>query len=140
MSTEQWLDFLGISMDPKKAEGLRYTVNLVTPDNGEKYAIELENATLTNIKGFQAAKPDLTVTVNRVDLNRVMMGVASFDQLADEGKVRFEGDRTVIAKLRDLMVTFAPDFEILPGTAPTERQVPPGRSLALPSSGLIQTD
>jgi alkyl sulfatase BDS1-like metallo-beta-lactamase superfamily hydrolase len=140
MSTEQWLDFLGISMDPKKAEGLRYTVNLVTPDNGEKYAIELENATLTNIKGFLAAKPDLTVTVNRADLNRVMMGVASFDQLADEGKARFDGDRTVIHKLRDLMVTFTPDFEILPGTAPTERQVPPGRTFALPASGLIQTD
>ena len=140
MSTEQWLDFLGISMDPKKAEGLRYTVNLVTPDNGEKYAIELENATLTNIKGFLAAKPDLTVTLNRADLNRVMMGVASFDQLADEGKARFDGDRTVIHKLRDLMVTFTPDFEILPGTAPTERQVPPGRSFALPASGMIQTD
>ncbi len=56
------------------------------------------NATLTNIKGFQAPKPDLTVTVNRADLNRVMMGVATFDQLADEGKARFEGDRTVIAQ------------------------------------------
>jgi alkyl sulfatase BDS1-like metallo-beta-lactamase superfamily hydrolase len=140
MSTEQWLDFLGISMDPKKAEGLRYTINLVTPDNGEKYAIELENATLTNIKGFIAARPNLTVTVNRADLNRVMMGVASFDQLADEGKARLEGDPAIIGKLRDLMVTFTPDFEILPGTAPTGRQVPPGRSFALPASGLIQTD
>jgi alkyl sulfatase BDS1-like metallo-beta-lactamase superfamily hydrolase len=140
MSTEQWLDFLGISMDPKKAEGLRYTINLVTPDNGEKYAIELENATLTNIKGFLAAKPDLTVTLNRADLNRVMMGVASFDQLGDEGKARFVGDRTIIHKLRDLMVTFTPDFEVLPGTAPNARQVPPGRSFALPATGLIETD
>ena len=118
MTTEQWLDFLGISMDPKKAEGLNYTINLVTPDNGEKYAIELSNATLTNIEGFQAPKPDLTITVNRADLNRVMMGVATFDQLAQEGKARFDGDRSVIYKLRDLMVTFTPDFEILPGTAP----------------------
>ena len=47
-----------------------------------------------------------------------MMGVATFDQLADEGKARFDGDRTIIHKLRDLMVTFTPDFEILPGTAP----------------------
>jgi alkyl sulfatase BDS1-like metallo-beta-lactamase superfamily hydrolase len=140
MSTEQWLDFLGISMDPKKAEGLHYTANLVTPDNGEKYGIELENATLTNIKGFLVAKPDLTITVNRADLNRVMMGVATFDQLAEEGKARIEGDRTIIHKLRDLMVTFTPDFEILPGTAPSERQVPPGRTFALPANGLTQTD
>jgi alkyl sulfatase BDS1-like metallo-beta-lactamase superfamily hydrolase len=140
MSTEQWLDFLGISMDPKKAEGLHYVVNLVTPDNGEKYAVELENATLTNIKGFLAPKPDLTITLNRSDLNRVMMGIAGFDQLADEGKVRFEGDRSIIHKLRDMMVTFSPDFEILPGTAPTERQVPPGRPFAVPAQGMTQPD
>jgi len=140
MSTEQWLDFLGISMDPKKAAGLSYKINLVTPDNGEKYAIELENATLTNIKGFLVPKPDLTVTVNRADLNRVIGGVASFDQLATEGKAKFDGDREIIHKLRDLMVTFTPDFEVLPGTAPSQRQVPPGRSFALPTSGLTLTD
>jgi alkyl sulfatase BDS1-like metallo-beta-lactamase superfamily hydrolase len=132
MTTEQWLDFLAISMDPKKSEGLHYRINLVTPDNGEKFAVELENATLTTIAGFQIAKPDLTITVNRADLNRVMMGVAGFDQLATEGKAKFDGDRTIIGKLRDLMVTFTPDFEILPGTAPTQRQVPPGRPFALP--------
>jgi len=132
MSTDQWLDFLAISMDPKKSEGLQFKINLVTPDNGEKFAIELENATLTNIKGFQEPKPDLTITLDRADLNRVMMGAASFDQLADEGKARFEGDRAIIHTLRDLMVTFTPDFEILPGTAPTQRQVPPGRPFVLP--------
>ena len=133
MTTEQWLDFIAISMDPKKSEGLQFKINLVTPDNGEKFAIELENATLTNIKGFQEPKPDLTITLDRADLNRVMMGTASFDQLAQEGKARFDGDRTIIGKLRDLMITFTPDFEILPGTAPTRRQVPPGRPFEVPN-------
>jgi alkyl sulfatase BDS1-like metallo-beta-lactamase superfamily hydrolase len=36
MSTELFLNFLGIRMDSRKAEGLRFTINLVTPDNGEK--------------------------------------------------------------------------------------------------------
>ncbi len=137
MSTGQWLDFLGISLDPKKAEGLHYTLNLVTPDNGEKYAVELNNATLTNIKGFLAPRPDLTITVNRADLNRVMMGVATFDQLADESKAGFDGDRKIIHKLRDLLVTFTPDFEILPGTAPTQHQVPPGRPFSLPETSTL---
>jgi alkyl sulfatase BDS1-like metallo-beta-lactamase superfamily hydrolase len=141
MTTGHYLDFLGISMDPKRAEGLEFTVNLVTPDNGEKYIVELSNATLTNIEGFQDPNPDPTLTVDRADLNRVMMGVASFDQPAQEGKARFDGDRTVIAKLRDLMVTFKPDFEILPGTAPTQRQVPPERPFAMPDvSTLIHAE
>jgi alkyl sulfatase BDS1-like metallo-beta-lactamase superfamily hydrolase len=66
MSTELFLNFLAIRMDSRKAEGLRFTINLITPDNGEKFLIELENATLTNIQGFQSDKPDLTVTINRV--------------------------------------------------------------------------
>jgi alkyl sulfatase BDS1-like metallo-beta-lactamase superfamily hydrolase len=125
MSTEQWLDFVGISMDPKKAEGLRFTINLVTPDNGEKFVVEMSNATLTTIGGFQAAKPDLTVTVNRAELNRVMMGQASFDDLIAEGKAKFDGNRAGFDQLRSILVAFTPDFEILPGTAPKQRAAPP---------------
>ena len=132
MPTGFWLDFLGISMDPKRAEGMSLTINLVLPDIGEKYLVELSNATLTNIDGVQSPKPDLTLTLNRADLNRVMLGVATFDSLAQEGRARFDGDRTAIYKLRDLMVTFTPDFEFIPGSAPEKRQVPPGRPFVLP--------
>ena len=118
MSTENWLDFLGISMDPKKADGMRFTINLVTPDNDEKYLVEMSNATLTNIKGEQAKNPDLTITLNRADLNMVMMGVNSFDDLIQAGKAKFDGDRKPFDQLRGLMVSFTPNFEILPGTAP----------------------
>jgi alkyl sulfatase BDS1-like metallo-beta-lactamase superfamily hydrolase len=118
MSTEQWLDFVGISMNPKKAEGMRFIINLATPDNGEKFVVEMSNATLTSIKGFQAPKPDLTVTVNRADLNQVMMGVASFDDLIKAGKAKFDGNRAGFDQLRSILVPFTPDFEILPGTAP----------------------
>ena len=118
MSTEQWLDFVGISMDPKRAEGLRFTINLVTPDNGEQFVIEMSNATLTTIKGFQAPKADLTITVNRAELNRVMMGIASFDDLIAAGQAKFEGNRAGFDQLRSILVPFTPDFEIMPGTAP----------------------
>ncbi len=125
MSTEQWLDFVGISMDPKKAEGLKFTINLVTPDNGEQYAVEMSNATLTTIKGFQAKNPDLTITVNRADLNGVMMGQTSFDDLIKAGKAKFDGDRTGFDQLRSILVPFTPDFEILPGTALRQHANPP---------------
>ncbi len=131
MSTELWLDFLGISMDPKRAEGLQFTINLVTPDNGEKYLVELSNATLTNIEGQQAKNPDLTVTINRADLNLVMMGLNSFDDLLKNGKATFVGDRKALDQLRGLMVPFAPNFEILPGTAP-QKAAPDLEPFAVP--------
>ena len=78
MSTENWLDFLGIRMDPRKADGMKFVINLVTPDNGEKYLVEMSNSTLTNIKGVQSNSPDLTITINRTDLDTVMTGASTF--------------------------------------------------------------
>jgi alkyl sulfatase BDS1-like metallo-beta-lactamase superfamily hydrolase len=135
MSTENWLDFIGISIDPRKADGMRFTINLVTPDTGEKYLVELSNATLTNIKGEQAKTPDLTITVNRADLNQVMMGVSSFDDLIKAGKATFAGDRKPFDQLRSIIVAFAPNFEIMPGTAARNSgaaDAKPDREFALP--------
>ena len=36
MSTDLWLDFLGIRLDGSKLAGKRFVMNLITPDNGEK--------------------------------------------------------------------------------------------------------
>ena len=92
MSTELFLNFLGIRMDSRKAEGMRFTINLITPDNGEKFLVELENATLTNIKGFLADKPDLTLTINRSDLEQTMMGAKTLDGQIADGTAKVEGD------------------------------------------------
>ncbi len=126
MSTELWLNFLGIRLDSKKAEGLRFVINLTTPDNGEKFVVEMSNATLTNIKGQQAKNANLTITVNRSDLEAVMGGSATFDDLLKAGKAKFDGDRKPFDQLRGLLVTFTPDFELLPGTRPV-RRTPPSR-------------
>jgi alkyl sulfatase BDS1-like metallo-beta-lactamase superfamily hydrolase len=116
MSTELFLNFLGIKMDSRKVEGLRFTMNLVTPDNGEKFLVELENATLTNIAGFQADKPDLTLTINRADLELTMMGAKKLEDQLKDGTARAEGDVSILGKLAAAMVEFDPRFEVMPGT------------------------
>jgi len=116
MSTELFLNFLGIKMDSRKAEGLRFAMNLVTPDNGEKFLIELENATLTNIAGFQAEKPDLTLTINRSELELTMMGVKKLEDQLKDGTAKAVGDVSILGKLAATMVEFDPRFEVMPGT------------------------
>jgi alkyl sulfatase BDS1-like metallo-beta-lactamase superfamily hydrolase len=116
MSTELFLNFLGIRMDSRKAEGMRFTINLVTPDNGEKFIVELENATLTNIKGFLASKPDLTLTINRSDLEVTMTGAKPLEAQIADGTAKVEGDASVLKQLASTMVDFDPRFEIMPGT------------------------
>jgi len=122
MPTELWLNFLGIKLDSRKAGDAAFKVNLFTPDNGEKFVIELSNATLTNIQGYTAADADLSLTMNRSDLTEVMTGAQSFEALVGAGKVTVEGDLSVLGRLAGMMGSFDPLFEILPGTkAPAEQ-------------------
>jgi alkyl sulfatase BDS1-like metallo-beta-lactamase superfamily hydrolase len=118
MSTELFLDFIGIRMDSKEAEALDdFTINLITPDNGEKFAIELSNATFTNVEGFLHDDPDLSITINRSDLEIIMMGVKSFAASIEDGTAQAEGNIDLLAQLASTLVTFHMGFEILPGTA-----------------------
>jgi len=116
MSTGLFLDFVGIRMDSRKIGDLEFTVNLITPDNGEKFVVELSNATLTNLQGFLAEDPDLTITINRTDLEAVMMGVKSLRAQINDGTARAEGDSEILGQLAAAMVVFDPRFEIMPGT------------------------
>ena len=119
LSTEQFLDFLGIRLDSGRAGAREFTINVVTPDSGETYAVELSNGTLTNLAGFLADDPDLTLTINRADLELAMIGeVPLTDQIAD-GRATLEGDPSVLSALGEMLVHFDPSFEILPGTVPS---------------------
>jgi alkyl sulfatase BDS1-like metallo-beta-lactamase superfamily hydrolase len=116
MSTELFLNFLAIRMDSRKAEDMRFTINLITPDNGEQFAVELENATLTNIKGFIAPHPDLTLTINRSDLERTMTGEKTLEAQIADGTAKVEGDPSILKQLASTFVEFDPRFQIMPGT------------------------
>jgi len=117
MSTELFLDFLGIRMDSTQTTGMAFKINLITPDNGEKFIVELSNETLTNIQGYQADDADLTITINRTDLEQVMMGAKSLKAQIEDGTAKTSGDVGILDTLASTMVTFEIGFEILPGTA-----------------------
>lgn len=119
MPTELWLNFLGVKLDARKAGGASFKINLVTPDNGESFVVELVNATLTNIQGYTAPDADLTLTLNRADLTNVMTGQDTFEALVQAGKVKIDGDIGILAQLAGMMGSFDPLFEVMPGTKAT---------------------
>jgi alkyl sulfatase BDS1-like metallo-beta-lactamase superfamily hydrolase len=110
------LDFVGIRLNPERATGKSFIINLILPDIKEKYAIELKNSTFTNIQGFTDPKADLTLTVNRNDLNLVMGGVKTFEELLKGGQAKFEGNIGVLAELKGMLDNFEIGFQIMPGT------------------------
>ena len=61
------------------------------------------------------------------DLERVMGEAATFDQLVQENKAKFEGNRKPFDVLRSALVRFSPDFELLPGTKPAKASTTPAK-------------
>ncbi len=116
MSTQMFLDYLAIRLDSKKVEDMAFAINLITPDNGEKYLMELSNSVLTSIEGYSDPDAELTITINRTDLVPIMIGVTTLDAQVKSGKCTLTGDASVFKKLMAGMVVFTPDFEIMPGT------------------------
>ena len=116
LSTELWLDFLGVRLDSGKAGSREFTINLILSDTDETYVVELSNGTLTNIAGQRAEGADLTLTIERPDLEAVMMGRATMDQQIDKGLAAVEGKRGILDELKGMLVQFDMGFEVMPGT------------------------
>ena len=119
LGTSQFLDFLGIRLDTAKAGDAAWTINLITPDNGQQFVVELSNGTLTNLQGFLADDPDLTITINRTDLEEAMTGAAPLLEQARDGRAVLEGDVRILESLAGMLVHFELGFQIMPGTGGT---------------------
>uniref|UniRef100_A0A0G4HBS2 Metallo-beta-lactamase domain-containing protein n=1 Tax=Chromera velia CCMP2878 TaxID=1169474 RepID=A0A0G4HBS2_9ALVE len=124
MDVGLWLDYLGIRLDPNRAEGLRpfkLTLTVVLEDGSEEtYVVELSNSTLTNVKGFRvpAGHKGLSLNVNRRDIQDVMCGTKTLIELIDAGQAHFEGDISLLRDVATCLVQFDMKFAIMPGTLP----------------------
>lgn len=65
--------------------------------------------------------PDLAITINRSDLEQVMMGKKSFAASIKDGTAKAEGNTGMLAQIAETLVTFQIGFEVLPGTSPEAR-------------------
>ncbi|WP_325436426.1 alkyl/aryl-sulfatase [Pseudomonas nitroreducens] len=113
MDTGLLFDYLGVRMNAQKAEGEDFSINLVLPDKNEQYLLELKNSHLNNIKGVQSESAGQTVTIDRADLNRLMLKEVSPVRLVFEGKLKSSGNPLLLAKLFGMLDDFDFWFDIV---------------------------
>ncbi|MDU4249471.1 alkyl/aryl-sulfatase [Pseudomonas sp.] len=106
MDTGLLFDYLGVRLNAEKAEGEDFAINLVLPDKNEQYLLELKNSHLNNIKGVQSENAGQTVTIDRADLNRLMLKQVSPVRLVFEGKLKSSGNPLLLAKLFGMLEDF----------------------------------
>lgn len=116
MTTSQWWDAMATRVDSQAAGDLQFIINFSTPDTGQDFVVELSGGTLTNIEGFLSDRADATITINRSDLDTVIMGQATLAEQLQAGVGSVGGNQAVLLQLASVLVTFNAGFEILPGT------------------------
>ena len=118
MTTSQWWDSVATRVDSERAVGLNFIINFRLPDTGQDFVVEMSNGTLTNIEGYTADDADATISMDRSDLDQVIMGQATLAEQLQSGNGSVQGNAQVLRDLASTLATFDPAFEILPGTAP----------------------
>ena len=116
MSTELFLNFLGHPHGQPQGRG--HAVHdepchagqwrEVHGRAGERHAHQHQ--------GIPGRKPDLTLTINRSDLEQTMMGAKTLEAQIADGTAKVQGDVNILKQLASTMVDFDPRFEIMPGT------------------------
>ncbi|MBN3757951.1 MBL fold metallo-hydrolase [Paraburkholderia sp. Tr-20389] len=106
MTTDMFLDFLAIHLNGPRAADVHYTFNLVLPDANERYAVTVENGVMIHSKGKTLPNADATITFDRSTLDDIALGKLRLTDLADSGKVKFEGDRAGFKALLGLFDKF----------------------------------
>ena len=115
--TSAILDLLAVRLNAPKAEelGMDVSFQVVHPDIDEIYYGTIANANMSSVKVSEKKdNVDMTVTIDRVDLTRVLLGRATFEQMIKFGVAKIEGQAEVLEQLNAVLDDFSLDFEVLP--------------------------
>jgi alkyl sulfatase BDS1-like metallo-beta-lactamase superfamily hydrolase len=112
MYSEMLFNLLGVKLDVSKAKDKSFKINIIIPDRQEKFALELKNSHLNNIQAQQFEEPNVTVTVNRKELDQVLMKSMTFKQLIANNQIGFSGNANTFFELMQMVEDFPFWFNI----------------------------
>jgi alkyl sulfatase BDS1-like metallo-beta-lactamase superfamily hydrolase len=113
MSLRLLCNYMAMRVNGPDAAGRRITLNFVFSDTGEKVVLELRNGSLNHSLDRTADDADATVTLERKDLDAVIVGETNLLEEAKEGKIKVEPDIGPLAELVGLLDTFDIWFNIV---------------------------
>jgi len=106
MTTEMFLDFLAIHLNGPKAGTANYAFNVSFPDTKEKYALTVRNGVMNYGKDKVLENANANITLDRATLDDIALGKLKLGNLADSGKVTFDGDRAAFKQMLGLFDKF----------------------------------
>lgn len=112
MTTSLFFDYLGMRLNGQRAGAKKLTLGCVLPDVGESWTLLLRNGALSHREGADP-EADATVTIDRANLNDVILGTAPLVDQIDDGRASIDGDAQALHDLIDLLDEFEFWFNIV---------------------------
>ena len=113
MTLDLFFDYLAVRLNGEKAEGVRFVLNWILPDLGQRYVLTLQNCALTYLAERQSDQADATVTLARPVLDRLVLRELTIGAAIDQGLVAIAGSRERVAQLFGLLDDFALMFDVI---------------------------
>ncbi|MBB3178497.1 alkyl/aryl-sulfatase [Variovorax sp. Sphag1AA] len=114
---ELLLDSFAVRLDAAQAEGLHMQVEWFNPETDERWAMTLENATMTYLPGACRGKATARVSLGRAALTELQMDRAglgpAFERLVEQGAINVEGDAGSVARLLGMLEEFDAMFHVV---------------------------
>jgi alkyl sulfatase BDS1-like metallo-beta-lactamase superfamily hydrolase len=104
MASELLFGYMGVQLNAREADGKTIAINWVFPDLTEKHALYLENCVLNHWPDFTDPKADVTVTLDRGTLNKILLKEITFADAAKGGQVKFTGNQAKFSELMSCLV------------------------------------
>jgi len=111
MSTELFLDYLGVRLNGTKARDRAITLVLSLPDIHETWTLMVRNGALSH-RAADTDDADAHVTVARGDLDDVILGTVSLEEQIADGRAKVDGDGQALHDFVGLLDEFELWFDI----------------------------
>ena len=118
LTNDALFDFMAIRLNGPKAVGLRWRINWIFTDSGDRLAMNLTNCTLTHVLDAEIPEAETTVRISRTGL--VALNLRDMDTAAAmaAGELEINGDQTIIDQLFALLDDFTMMFDVVAPSLP----------------------
>ena len=98
-TTAMILDVAAVRLNPEKAKGRSFTINLELTDRQERVVLSLANCVLVHEEGVSEPSADATLRLTRLEMLMTLFGVVPVDTLVASGAIAVEGEVSHYAAL-----------------------------------------
>jgi alkyl sulfatase BDS1-like metallo-beta-lactamase superfamily hydrolase len=113
MTDELFFDFLAIRVDGLKVQSLNARLAWHFTDTQRRYMLNLSNGALTCSGVSSAQNHDVSITMSRATLNRILIGETTFPAAIGNQDIRLEGKADVFLSLLASLDTFNGRFNVV---------------------------